>query len=246
VPVPVRLNPINLIRVSRLAKRVSANPEGATLEQTLPPDLYSRYAALKAKYFPRANDVEELRPALASAQMTEVVLDKEELRSGREISNALQKLIRRNRDIKRTPITLKVEIAGNYREIASRVETLAKSIEPAAEVRCFESSVGKMEHDLVNMKSRANAWAQGHIDEFRRLPPPGSNEDPCFALISASSEGDNLAAITTQLDRRWLDEAERALRDNRSTFAILSIGDLLRPDGPIARLREQGYEIHEP
>ena len=44
----------------------------------------------------------------------------------------------------------------------------------------------------------------------------------------------------------WLENADRALSDNDSTFAILPLKDLLRPDGPLSRLRERGYEVLEP
>ena len=44
----------------------------------------------------------------------------------------------------------------------------------------------------------------------------------------------------------WLENADRALSNNDSTFAILPLKDLLRPDGPLSRLRERGCEVLEP
>ncbi len=44
----------------------------------------------------------------------------------------------------------------------------------------------------------------------------------------------------------WLENADRALSNNDSTFAILPLRDLLRPDGLLSRLRERGYDVLEP
>lgn len=243
---PLLLNPVNVWRGLRLAKRLSRNPDEATLQDVLPPDVYARYAVLKEKYFPRDMDIERLRPSVVSGLMVGIIQEREGLTSDAEISRALRRLIRRNRGIKRTPIEIELEIEGGYREVAGRFETLVASLDRAAELDCFESTLWQMEHDLESRKARANAWAQGRIDEFRALPLPGSDEDPCFMLLSGSSEGDDLAAARARLDRLWLEEAERALRDNRTTFGIMSIVDLLRPEGPIAQLREKGYQVAEP
>jgi hypothetical protein len=37
-----------------------------------------------------------------------------------------------------------------------------------------------------------------------------------------------------------------ALRNNRSTLAMISIGELLHPHGILARFRADGYEAEEP
>jgi hypothetical protein len=40
--------------------------------------------------------------------------------------------------------------------------------------------------------------------------------------------------------------AEAALRDNASTFALLPISELLKPDGYLAKLQARGYEVEAP
>ena len=44
----------------------------------------------------------------------------------------------------------------------------------------------------------------------------------------------------------WLTEAERALRVNRSTMAVVLMSELFAPDGYLAALRARGYEVVEP
>ena len=44
----------------------------------------------------------------------------------------------------------------------------------------------------------------------------------------------------------WLAEAERALKENRSTMAVVLMSELFEPDGYLAALRAKGYEVIEP
>jgi len=54
------------------------------------------------------------------------------------------------------------------------------------------------------------------------------------------------ADIPEQVLARWIAEAERALRENETTFAIVPLTKLLRDDGYITRLRTKGYVVDAP
>ena len=41
-------------------------------------------------------------------------------------------------------------------------------------------------------------------------------------------------------------EASRALQENRSTMAVVPIAELFAPDGYLAGLRANGFEVVEP
>jgi hypothetical protein len=58
---------------------------------------------------------------------------------------------------------------------------------------------------------------------------PSAGEVDCLGLQSA-----------------WLEVAEKAIADNVSTVAVLSMTELLKPDGWLAIFRARGYEIIEP
>jgi hypothetical protein len=241
------LNPVNLIRGMRLAKRLSRDTAGRTLEEVLPPDVYSRFVALEAKYFPNdAERFEELRPAFAAGRMVGKVESEEGLVGDEGIMKTIDRMIRRNRGIARTEIEVKVNLEGGFGTLAKRAEELTASLDPALERQCFESQLRRMENDIDAMRRRANAWARGYVDEFRGVPLPGGDDDSCLALIVASSERNTIVESRAKLESLWLENAERALRANRTTFAILPIAELLRSEGPIAKLRAQGYEVREP
>jgi len=247
VPPRLYLNPVNLFRGMRLAKRLSRDPAGRTLKQQLPPELYSRFRAIEAKYFPNDSErFEELRPALAAGRMVGIVQSKEGLGPDDDIRKTLARLIRRNRDIVRTAIEVKIDLEGGFGDLAKRAEALTASLDPALELECFDGQLRRMENDIDKMRRRANSWARGYVDEFRGVSLPGGEDDSCRALVLSSSERSVVVDARAKLESLWLANAVRALHDHRTTFAILPIADLLRSDGPIAQLKAKGYEVREP
>ncbi len=242
----VMFNPINIFRGVRLARRMSHNPDDATLEEVLPPELHTRFAALQAKYFPREDALDDMRPMVAGGRMTSLILEEEGLVDGGDILKTIRRLKRRNRDMVLTEITVSVEIEGGYRDLADRAQTMMDSLSPEQELACFEQQVTHMEQDLEHMKSRANTWARGYVDEFRNIPLVGEEADACIELMVGTSEEEFIVDINTRMNQMWLDAAEKALATNQSTFATLNINDLLSPNGLLSQLKAKGYEVREP
>jgi hypothetical protein len=242
----ILFNPINIFRGMRLVNRLSANPGDATIDAVLPPELYARYHALKIKYFPREDEPEDMRPIFAGAMLSERILKEEDLDTAPGIEREIGKLIRRTDGLVQTEITVMADLTGSFSELAERMETMVQSLSPDLERQCFEQEIYNLETDLEAMKSRANAWAQGRIDQFRGIPLPGDANDVCENMLFESSEFETLDQLTRELNRRWLEAAVRALDTNKSTFAMLNIVELLVEDGLLAELKARGYEVQEP
>jgi hypothetical protein len=239
-------NPINWVRGYRLVKRLQRNPDGSSLEEALAPGVYARYAALKEKYFPREDKFEDMRPLLVGGQMTGLIEEAEGLEDANAILDRIMKLARRNRAMERTNVYVEIPLKGSFGDLAERAETMMESLSPEQEQACFEQQVRHMEEDLANMKSRANTWAQGYVDEFRLIPLVGEESNACIELVMGSSERDMLADGNARIAQAWLAAVDAALAKNASTFAVLDINELLNPNGYLARLRERGYDIREP
>jgi len=239
-------NPINWVRGYRLVKRLQRNPDGASLEEALGPEVYARYAALKQKYFPREDRFEDMRPLLVGGQMSGLIEDEEGLEDANAILDRIMKLARRNRGMERTNVYVEIPLKGSFGALAKRAETMMESLSPAQERACFEQQVRHMEEDLANMKSRANTWAQGYVDEFRSIPLVGEESNACLALVMGSSESEMLVDGNARIAQAWLDAVDAALAKNASTFAVLEINELLNPNGYLSKLRERGYDIREP
>ena len=242
----ILFNPINIFRGMSLITRLSSNPGHARIDAVLPPELYERYRTLKLKYFPRDDKPEPMRPVFAGAMLSERILSEEELDTSPSIEKELERLIRRTDDIVVTEIEVMADFTGSFKEVAARAEAFVASLSKEQELECFTQEIARIETDLEDMKNRANAWAQGRIDQFRGIPLPGDVNDACEAMLYDSSEFETLDQLITELDRRWLAAAERALANNTQSFAMLDIVELLGEDGLLADLRAKGYRIVEP
>ena len=157
------LNPLNLFRGMRLAKKLSRDPAGRTLQQQLPPELYTRFRALEAKYFPKDPEkLEEQRPGVAGVRMVGLVQAKEGLGNDDDIRKTLARLIRRNGAAKRTVIEVKIDLEGGFGDLARRAEQLTASLDPALELECFQSQLSRMENDIDKIRRRKDAFERDY------------------------------------------------------------------------------------
>jgi histone deacetylase complex regulatory component SIN3 len=141
------------------------------------------------------------------------------------------------------------------------------------EVECFIRDLDRLEPDLERMIVLANAWSLGDIATLRSLFRQNTLreaiQEGCvqFSLAGAtmfapyeedtSTDAAQLKKLiddaqslveqtTTQAQTDWLNAAQAALAKNQSTFAVLPVGDVLRSDGHLEKLRELGYTVEEP
>jgi len=240
------LNPLNIYRGLRLVKRLSRNPDGATLEEVLPAALHARFASLQARYFPENRKINALRPMLASESMVSIIHQEEGLVSGNAIRKKIRQLVDDNPRIKHTDVSVNQKIEDKYRNLAKRAEEMMASVVPAQEIACFESRVSEMERDIDEKRVRALAWAQGYVDEFRGIPLPGDAADTCMNMFLPSADQELMSALMIQVQQDWVLAAEQALLQNKTTFAVLGIPELLKEHALLAQLRAKGYEIREP
>jgi hypothetical protein len=146
--------------------------------------------------------------------------------------------------------------------MAKAVEKGVKSPEFAAwSVECMEQNVTYFERDLAPVKKRANAWALGHVEGLINPMPLYQRGDACSGSIEKMSEwpvvkqfrkeNPTLFAALT-VDRapmvkksreQWVVEAEKALENNTTTFAMLTINDVLDKEGLVAQLEARGYKV---
>jgi hypothetical protein len=224
-------NPFRWLGLYRHVKKLSRNEDGAELKDVLPPDLYERYVAAKDRYGGR--DLDDQRPAIAAARLYARALDEAGLTSYRKLNRSIDRLAK-NSDA----TTTETELRMDPEVLLEEAEGLSRSVE----IECFGTILSSIERDLGGIAARARAWAVGDIEALRRADYPDVVAD-CSTFLG-SAEG--LQQAMDSADTKWLAAAERALAANRTTFATLDLGELVRPDGLLARLRERGYEVREP
>ncbi len=110
-----------------------------------------------------------------------------------------------------------------------------RSIPLETELACFEDFIGAINSDLQGALERAIAWADGDAGLLKELQYPDAGLS-CW--ISSSVQARRLLK---QARLQWINSAERGLRENDVTFAILAIGELIGAEGLLEELRKKGY-----
>jgi hypothetical protein len=225
-------NPFRYVSLFFRVRKLTRNEDGAALKDVLPADLYARYAAIRARYDgPRS--LEQERPAVVAGRLYARAIDAAGLTFGGKLQSSIERLARDAR-VKRTETAVRADPG----ELLDAAQALSRQ----AELDCFATVLASVENDLPGIAARARAWAVGDIEALRRFDYPDI-EGECLSF-AGTSEG--LRATLRRVEDAWLDAVQRALAANGTTFATLSVGELLRPDGALARLRELGYEVREP
>ncbi|MDR3386608.1 MAG: TraB/GumN family protein [Rudaea sp.] len=216
------------------------NEEGGKLRDILPADLYTRWSALKAKYIGRDNGVERLRPMFAARELYEKAIDKSGLSGRNEVWRMVEKAARKNRVPIQTP-EVKIPLDDPKQAIRD-----FKSTTGELDVACLAATITRLETDLDAMRQRANAWAIGDLDALKNLPYPDQRV-VCLAAVSSNPNlREHIDEARARIDATWLAAAEKALAENRSTFAVLPIAELVKSDGRLAALQARGYAIQAP
>jgi hypothetical protein len=219
---------------------VRNNPDDRRLQDVLPPDLYARWLPLKARYLGRDDDVEEWRPIFAAQELYNAALKEHGLVPYEGVWPTVEKLARKKR-----VRVVEPEVELKFTKARAAIKDF-KSM-PLSDVECFARTIQRLEGDLDLMRERANAWAVGDVPRLQRLAPV-ERASACIGVILDSSliRERGLTDMPERVRAAWMQAAEQALARNVSTVAVLSVDELLRPDGYLARLRQRGYLIEDP
>lgn len=220
--------------------RARALPDDQSLSELLSPDLRSRVDTV-AKIYGVSEPLEGLSPSVV----------------GTRLANASLKAL----DLK--VISLQASVLALARKAKVRVsyysvphieisfDEQVQMIKDNAVATCpLEKVISVLEDGGGGLRRLANAWSTGDIAGLRLLVPS-------YGLFTAGSRtwdcpvADHSGQVptATHINRRaeaWMREAERALRENVSTLAVVPIPELFADDGYLAALRAKGYEVQEP
>jgi uncharacterized protein YbaP (TraB family) len=227
-------HPFTALRLYIQWRRMQKIPDRMNLQEVLPPPLYARFSALKARYAPRDNKLNELRPMLAAERLLEETLDGSGLTVHNEVQQAVLKLARKQ-NVKVHQDKLRVE---DPVDVLKDIGATPRS----GEIECLEAIVARLETDLGPMQERARAWALGDVDTLRKLNHP----DDRTACISAVSTSERVRALIARAQDDWMIAVEDGLARNRSTLAVQSMDRLLGDNGTLAVLRKKGYVVEGP
>jgi hypothetical protein len=216
------------------------NPNDQKLKEIVSPELYARWLVLKEKYIGRNKGIENWRPIFAAAELYQEAIEYSELDLRNAVRPVAEKLAKKHK-LKFTTPQIKLEV--------EKPRAIIKEFKKADvnDMECFAKTIERIEDDLYKMRARANAWAVGNIKAMRNL----TYVDQIGACINAVLENQmvkeqGLEDMPERFATAWIDAATTALAANKSTFAVLSVDEILRPDGYVARLKAQGYAVEDP
>ena len=169
------------------AMKLRKNPDKATLQELLPPDIYARWLVQKKLYLGRDSGVEKMRPFLVAEKLHDAAIKKLQLGYGgswREVWEHVEK--------KKIPVT-NPTLEFTFKTDDLRGQIKAFSREKLADEECFAKTV-ELTEALSNKQvedARARAWATGDLARLAELPPLPDRESACEQAIV------NALAMTT-------------------------------------------------
>ena len=226
-------NPFTALRVYIEWRRLQKPPDHMPLRDALPPVLYARVEALKGRYAPHDNKLEEMRPMLAARELLTRVFDAAGLALHNEVQQEVLTLARRQQ----------VRIHQDKLRIDDPVNVLKDvgATPLSGEVACLDSVVTLLESDLSVMQQRARAWALGDVAALRQLPLI----DDRTACIAALSTSERVRTLIARAQDDWLLAVRDSLERNKGTLAVQSIDRLLGERGTLAMLK-RSYSVEGP
>jgi uncharacterized protein YbaP (TraB family) len=231
----VGANPFTAIRLYFTWRKIQKSPDHMKLKDQLSPELYARFSQLKARFAPRDNDLEQLRPMLAGGRLMDEALDASGLAMHNEVQQTVLKLARKQ-NVKIHQMKMKVD---------DPVDVLKDlgATPRASEIACLAAIIGRLETDLPQMQARATAWALGDVEALRKIPHSEDDRLACLAAVSAS---DRIRTLVNRAQEDWMIEVDDVITHNQSTLAVQSMDRLLGDKGILAALRAKGYQVEGP
>jgi uncharacterized protein YbaP (TraB family) len=215
-------------------RRLQKNPDGRQLADVLPPALYARFEAQRARYAPGSDDLLAYRPVIAAGRLWQAAVK----RAGLTLEPAVADTVRRLAKARRVEVVEpKVVI-----EDPQRVLDELAHVPADAELRCMTATLDRLDRDVATARELATAWATGDVAALR-ASRPWEHREACWASLTTSPA---VRALRTRLEASWFDAAVESLETRQTTLALVPMAKLLPDDGMLARFAARGYRVIAP
>jgi uncharacterized protein YbaP (TraB family) len=219
---------------------VRNSPDGKTLEETVPPDVYARWQAVKARYIGDERKVERYRPIFAAIELYKQAVRKSGLRKSGYITDAVVEMAKKH-NVPQVPV--------EYTLLIDDPRAVVKEFKKSTldDLACFTQSVDNIEPQLAAMRDRANAWATGDIAALK----DERRAKQISTCLDAVTEGGlaqriGLTDVPAQVRTRWLAAVDAQVAATAQTVAIVPLDDLIGPKGYLSALEAKGFKVEAP
>ena len=223
-------NPLKAIRALRQFRRMQRIRDRGTLGDVLSEDQYRLFKGVKLRYLPKRNNLERMRPSFASKEIFESAADSAGLVRGRTLVHLAMEKRAKKHKVTKLPARLSLSDTA----VLDAMEKMPRS----AGQFCLQVRLQDIDAQLEALTSLAVAWAEGDL-ALAKSYNDDSVPEACHPLASQPKELMQLVSRSLAL---WHENADRALRNNESTFATVPLNELLHTDGPLSRLSQRGYQ----
>ncbi|MBE1159421.1 TraB/GumN family protein [Dyella acidiphila] len=216
------------------------NPDGADLQQILPPAMYAQWQALKQKYIGHDSGIEYWRPLFVALKLYEKALDQSGLTNANDIGKTVEKMADAH-GVRHESVKYRLVIE-HPRDALNKIKQTNLH-----DISCFNQTLDLVQNDMGGLAERANAWSTGDVETLQRLALRDRHESCVVAVVNADfAEELGLHDLPQRIEGSWLAAAQQALADNTQSFALLPMGEVLAPDGYLADLKAKGYTVQAP
>src|SRR5450830_2108351 len=217
------------------------NPDGATLHDVLPADVYARWQPLKAKYLGDDDGIERERPLFAADTLFEAGLKQAGLSKGYDVGRKIDSIVKQHKlKVTQTAVELTMD------DPSKLLKDFKKS--QLADVQCLSKTLARLESDIDAMRVRANAWSKGDLEGIQKLDYADQESECSNAIRNAdfARSQPGFQHVKERMQAAWLAAAEKALANNASSFASLRLADILDPHGYLHLLKAKGFRVEDP
>jgi hypothetical protein len=224
--------------------KLRKNPDKATLQELIPPDIYARWLVQKKLYLGRDSGVEKMRPFLVAEKLRDAAIKELQLGLGGSWGEVWEIVGK-----KKIPVT-NPTLEFTFKTDGLRGQIKAFARQKLDDEECFAKTV-ELTEALSNKQveeARARAWATGDLAKLQELPPLPNPEPSCDqAIVDALAMATPVPTdVREQMDELWFAAAGSALTKNESTLAFVPMNALLGEHGYLESLRQRSYEILAP
>ncbi len=226
--------------LARSAIGIKKNPGKKQLKDIVPEATYARWLLLKKKYLGNNRKIEKTRPIFASSKLFDKAISKIGLTYDTKVEKKVSKMAKKNK-LEFIRPTIKIDMSKSKSAIKKFKKTNISDLE------CFSKTLDTLESDVNNMSKRASAWANGDVSKLIELQFANQEESCTSAILNNDFAKDvGMENIKERLRALWLEKVEESLNTNKSTFAILSIANLLGENSYLRSLEAKGYLVEIP
>jgi len=203
-------------------------PDGQKLEQVLPPALRQRFIAERASLHGDAGRYADYKPSVAGFQMEQDYVNASAL-ALREPNTEIETLASQR--------NVPTRNLANYPalDVIKEVPTLSM----AGNLKCLQDSLDDIDVMAAHARPAAQAWASGDLEGIKAH----YSEPKALDCLSQSA---TLSKLWAQSVSDTVSAIDDALTKSGKTIVVVNIGELLRQNGVVERLKAKGLTIDGP